>query len=167
MSDSLDSSLDKNTGQFQLNHDLDTLPPVDRELTSWRLYGEPLYRREPFTYTMVGRDCPWAKCTFCSWTTLYPKFRTRTPESLLDEIGMLIDRYGVKEIFDDTGTFPPGAWLERFSKGMIERGYNRKLRISINFRFSLSLSSSKANGLLTSDIFPKYPISNHLCTGQI
>ena len=125
----------ENTGQFRLDHDLNELPMVDRELTEWRLYGEPLYKREPFTYTMVGRDCPWAKCTFCSWTTLFPKFRTRTPESLLDEIGMLIDTYGVREIFDDTGSFPSGGWLERFCKGMIQRGYNRKIRISINFRF--------------------------------
>lgn len=124
-----------NTGPFQLDHDLNTLPLVDRELTKWRLYGEPLYKREPFTYTMVGRDCPWAKCTFCSWTTLFPKFRTRTPESLLDEIGMLIDTYGVREIFDDTGSFPSGGWLERFCRGMIERGYNKKIRLSINFRF--------------------------------
>jgi len=124
-----------NTGPFRLDHDLNDLPLVDRELTEWRLYGEPLYKREPFTYTMVGRDCPWAKCTFCSWTTLFPAFRTRTPESLLDEIGMLIDRYGVREIFDDTGSFPSGGWLDRFCRGMIERGYNRKLRISINFRF--------------------------------
>lgn len=125
----------RNTGPFQLDHDLNTLPLVDRELTRWRLYGEPLYKREPFTYTMVGRDCPWAKCTFCSWTTLFPKFRTRTPESLLDEIGMLITRYGVREIFDDTGTLPSGAWLDRFCAGMIERGYNRKIRLSCNMRF--------------------------------
>ncbi|MFC1692740.1 B12-binding domain-containing radical SAM protein [Candidatus Latescibacterota bacterium] len=124
-----------NTGPFQLDHNLNELPLIDRELTEWRLYGEPLYKREPFTYTMVGRDCPWAKCTFCSWTTLFPKFRTRTPDSLLDEIGMLIDSYGVREIFDDTGTFPGGGWLETFSRGMIERGYNRKVRISCNFRF--------------------------------
>jgi len=125
----------ENTGQFQLDHDLNSLPLIDRELTEWHRYGEPLYKREPFTYTMVGRDCPWAKCTFCSWTTLFPKFRTRTPESLLDEIGMLIDRYGVQEIFDDTGSFPSGGWLERFCNGMIERGYNKKIRLSINFRF--------------------------------
>ena len=125
----------RSTGQFELKHDLNTLPLIDRELTEWRRYGEPLYKREPFTYTMVGRDCPWAKCTFCSWTTLFPTFRTRTPESLLDEIGMLIERYGVQEIFDDTGSFPSGGWLERFCRGMIERGYNKKLRISINFRF--------------------------------
>jgi radical SAM superfamily enzyme YgiQ (UPF0313 family) len=84
---------------------------------------------------MAGRDCPWAKCTFCSWTTLFPKFRTRTPEKLLDEIGMLIECYGVREIFDDTGTFPSGGWLERFCKGMIQRGYNNKIRFSVNFRF--------------------------------
>ena len=125
----------ENTGPFQLNHDLNDLPFVDRELTEWQRYGEPLYKREPFTYTMVGRDCPWARCTFCSWTTLYPKFRTRTPESLLDEIGMLIDRYGVREIFDDTGSFPSGGWLDRFCKGMIQRGYHKKIRLSINFRF--------------------------------
>ena len=125
----------KNSGPFQLNHNLNELPMVDRELTSWRLYGEHLYKREPFTYTMVGRDCPWGKCTFCSWTTLFPTFRMCEPERLLDEIGMLIDRYGVQEIFDDTGTFPSGKWLERFCRGMIERGYNKKVRISINFRF--------------------------------
>ncbi len=124
----------ENTGPFQLDHDLNTLPLVDRELTDWRLYGEPLYKREPFTYTMVGRDCPWARCTFCSWTTLFPTFRTRTPESLLDEIGILIDRYGIREIFDDTGTFPAGGWLERFCRGMIQRGYHKKIRLSINFR---------------------------------
>jgi anaerobic magnesium-protoporphyrin IX monomethyl ester cyclase len=125
----------RDTGPFRLDHDLNALPLIDRELTMWRLYGEPLYKREPFTYTMVGRDCPWAKCTFCSWTTLFPVFRTRTPESLLDEIGMLIGRYGVREIFDDTGTFPSGGWLERFCRGMVERGYNRKIRISCNMRF--------------------------------
>ena len=125
----------KNTGQFKLEKDLNQLPFIDRELTQWQLYGEPLYKREPFTYTMVGRDCPYAKCRFCSWTTLFPKFRVRKPESLLDEIGMLIDRYGVQEIFDDTGTFPGGGWLETFCKGMIERGYNKKIRLSINFRF--------------------------------
>ena len=124
-----------NTGTFQLDHNLNDLPLIDRELTEWRLYGEPLYKREAFTFTMVGRDCPWGKCTFCSWTTLFPRFRTRQPESLLDEIGMLIDRYGVREIFDDTGSFPSGKWLEKFCKGMIQRGYHRKIRLSINFRF--------------------------------
>lgn len=129
----------KNSGKFELNHDLDSLPLLDRDLTKWQLYSEKNgnYKYTPGTYTMVGRDCWWGKCTFCSWTTTYPKFRTRTPESLLDEIGILIDKYGVREIFDDTGAFPAGKWLEKFCKGMIERGYNKKIRFSCNMRFGI------------------------------
>ena len=129
----------KNTGKFELNHDLNSLPFIDRDLTKWQLYSEKNgnYKRTPGTYTMVGRDCWWGRCTFCSWTTTYPKFRTRSPESLLDEIGMLIERYKVKEIFDDTGTFPAGKWLEKFCNGMIERGYNKKIYFSCNMRFGI------------------------------
>ncbi|NOX71769.1 MAG: radical SAM protein [Candidatus Micrarchaeota archaeon] len=125
----------KNTGKFQLNHNLNDLPLIDRELTKGYLYNvEYNIKVRPFAYTMAGRDCPYHKCTFCAWPVLFPLFRTRSPESLLDEIGMLIDKYGVKEVFDDTGTFPPGEWLRRFCNGMIERGYNKKVKISCNMR---------------------------------
>lgn len=126
----------KNTGRFTLNHDLNSLPFIDRELTKWKLYSEKNgnYKRTPGTYTMAGRDCWHAKCTFCSWTTTYPSFRTRTPEKLLEEIGMLIERYKVKEIMDDTGTFPAGKWLRDFCAGMIKRGYNTKINIHCNMR---------------------------------
>ena len=125
----------KNTGGFQLDGNLDKLPFIDRNLTKWNLYGEKIYKRTPFTYTMAGRDCPWARCTFCSWTTLYPNFRVRSPENLLEEIGMLIQRYKIREIFDDTGTFPSGPWLNQFCEGMIKRGYHKKVLFSCNFRF--------------------------------
>ena len=128
----------KNTGQFQLNHDLDQLPFIDRDLTKWKLYAyeNGNYKCVPGTYTMAGRDCWFHRCTFCSWPTLYPKFRSRSPENLLDEIGILIERYQVKEIMDDTGTFPVGGWLRKFCQGMIERGYNRKIYIDCNMRFN-------------------------------
>ena len=122
------------TGQFALDHDLDSLPEIDRDLTRWDLYGEHLFIKRPHTYTMAGRDCWYGRCTFCSWTTLYPRYRVRSHEKVLDEIGHLIERYGVKEIFDDTGTFPTGGWLDRFCRGMIERGYSEKLDISCNAR---------------------------------
>lgn len=125
----------KNTGTFDMHVDLNKIPFIDRDLTKWYLYGELFYKRPSFTYTMVGRDCPWAKCAFCSWTTIYPKFNVRTPESLLDEIEILINKYKVREIFDDTGTFPSGAWLEKFCNGMITREFNKKILFSCNFRF--------------------------------
>jgi len=84
---------------------------------------------------MSGRDCPWHRCTFCAWTTLYPSFAVRPVEHVLDEIGFLISEHGAREIFDDTGTFPGGAWLERFCHGMIERGYHKKVLFSCNMRF--------------------------------
>ena len=125
------------TGLFELNHDLNSLPRIDRELTQWKLYSvrNGNYRRTPGAYVMAGRDCWHGRCTFCSWTTLYPKYRTRTPESVVDEIGELIERYGVREIMDDTGCFPVGDWLHRFCRLMIERGYNKKIYFDCNMRF--------------------------------
>ncbi len=127
----------KNTGRFRPNHDLNSLPFIDRELTKWWLYSEKNgnYKKTPGTYIMAGRDCWWHRCSFCSWTTLYPNYRVRSPQNVLDEIGELIENYPVKEIFDDTGTFPKGKWLENFCQGMIERGYNKKVNLGCNLKF--------------------------------
>jgi anaerobic magnesium-protoporphyrin IX monomethyl ester cyclase len=127
----------KNTGPFQLDHDLNGAPFIDRELTKWELYAykNGNYRRTPGTYIMSGRDCWWGKCTFCSWTGLYPKFRVRSVSNVLDEIGKIIERYPVREIMDDTGTFPRGEWLREFCRGSIERGFPSKVGFDCNFRF--------------------------------
>lgn len=132
----------KNTGKFLLNHDLNSLPLIDRDLTKWWLYAyrNGNYKRTPGAYTMVGRDCWWRNrggCTFCSWPTLYPDFKSRDPETLVDEIGFLIENYKVKEVFDDTGTFPIGQWLKRFCELMIDRCYNDKISFSCNIRFGV------------------------------
>ena len=127
----------QNTGPFQLDHDLNALPRIDRELTCWKRYSvhNGNYRRTPGAYVMAGRDCWHGRCTFCSWTTLYPKYRTRTPESVADEIGELIEKHGVREVMDDTGCFPVGDWLRRFCNLLIERGYNKKIYFDCNMRF--------------------------------
>jgi len=127
----------KNTGRFKLNHDLNGLPFIDRELTKWKLYAyeNGNYKRTPGAYIMSGRDCWWGKCSFCSWPTLYPEFRSRKTDNVLDEIGRLIARYSVREIMDDTGCFPSGNWLRDFCRGMIERGYDRKIYLDCNMRF--------------------------------
>lgn len=71
----------------------------------------------------------------CSWPTLFPSYRTRSPELLFKEIEMLVEKYGIREIMDDTGTFPVGEWLRKFCSLMIKSGLNRKVRISCNMRF--------------------------------
>ncbi len=128
----------KNSGKFELTYKLDEAPFIDRELTKWKLY-EKEYNLigRPFFYIMSGRDCWWGKCKFCSWPRLYPCFRNRSVENVLDEIGMLIDKYNVKEIFDDSGTLSIGSWLQDLCKGLIKRGYNKKIKYSCNMRFGV------------------------------
>src|SRR6185295_10620869 len=110
-----------------------TLPMIDRELTKWRLYSKENgnFKYLPGTYTMVGRDCWWGRCTFCSWTTTFTNFRCRTAQQHADEIGHLID-LGIREVFDDTGTFPAGGWLKEFCTEIIKRGYHKKITLGCN-----------------------------------
>ncbi|OGI28211.1 MAG: B12-binding domain-containing radical SAM protein [Candidatus Moranbacteria bacterium RIFOXYC1_FULL_44_13] len=120
-------------------YSLDELPQIDRELTKWKLYAykNGNYKYTPGAYVMNARDCWWGKCSFCSWTTLFPgeKCRTRSAKKALDEIGELI-KLGAREIMEDSGTLPIGKWLEEFCKGMIERGYSQKVKISCNMRLN-------------------------------
>ncbi len=131
------------TGKFRLDHDLNSLPMIDRKLTRWELYAykNSNFFRAPGAYTMFGRDCWWGKCTFCSWTTLFPGacFRSVSVKKALDEVGELIEKYQVREIMDDSGSFPVGDWLREFCQGMIKRGYNKKVRIDCNQRFNAGL----------------------------
>lgn len=125
------------SGPASLDHDLDSLPPIDRELTQWKLYAykNGNFKYTPGAYVYAGRDCWWGKCAFCSWTTLYPgrNYRTRSVERQLDEIESLA-RLGVKEIFDDSGCFPKGQWLEDFCNGLIRRGLHKKVVMGCNMR---------------------------------
>ena len=127
----------KDTGRFRLDHDLNSAPWIDRDLVHWELYAKKNgnFKRTPGTYLMSGRDCWHAKCTFCSWTTLYPTYRTRDAVDVVDEIEMLVTKYGVRELMDDSGSLPVGAWLTTFCNEMIRRGLSRRVRIDCNMRF--------------------------------
>ena len=122
---------------FALRDSIKDLPWIDRELVHWELYAKKNgnFRRTPGTYIMAGRDCWHAKCTFCSWTTLYPRYRVREVKDVVDEIEMLVTKYGIRELMDDSGSFPVGGWLTEFCNEMIRRGLNRKLSIDCNMRF--------------------------------
>ena len=133
----------RNTGSFKLNHNLNSLPFIDRELTKWQLYAykNGNYKRTPGTYIMSGRDCYWGKCSFCSWPQLYPTYRVREPGNVLDEIGQLVDNYPIKEIMDDTGSITPGNWLREFCEGVIKRGFNKRIGFDCNMRFGSATES--------------------------
>jgi radical SAM superfamily enzyme YgiQ (UPF0313 family) len=129
------------SGPLSLKHNLDELPFVDRDLTQWRLYAyeNGNYKYTPGTYMYSGRDCWWNRCTFCVWVhTLNPQgtYRSFSVKRTLDEIGYILDHYGVREIFDDAGTLRVGPWLKELCEGMIERGYNKRVVYGCNLRLN-------------------------------
>jgi radical SAM superfamily enzyme YgiQ (UPF0313 family) len=123
------------SGPYSSYGDLNALPYIDRDLTNAHLYFEKWKKRLPFLWTMAGRDCPYGKCTFCSWTVTYPKFRTQSPTRVVDEIEFMVKQYGAKNIFDDTGALPTGNWLTRFCNELIDRKLNQEVIVDCNFRF--------------------------------
>lgn len=130
-----------NSGIASLKHNLDTLPFVDRDLTKWYLYAyeNGNYKYTPATYMYSGRDCWWNRCTFCVWDhTINPlgSYRSFSPERLFAEVKHVVDKYGIKEIFDDAGTMFIGPKLKRFCELLIESGYNKKVRYGCNMRFN-------------------------------
>lgn len=133
-----------NAGGFQLNHSLDELPMIDRDLTKWKLYAykNSNFYRAPGAYTMFGRDCYWGRCKFCSWTTLFPgnKFRVMSVKKAIAEVENLVENYHVKEIMDDSGSFPVDDWTREFCEEIIKRGYQNKIRINCNMRFNSGLT---------------------------
>lgn len=97
---------------------LSLLPVIDRELTKWRLYAykNGNYKYLPASYTYFGRDCWYRRdggCTFCSWTNTFKNFRVVSVDQAMSEVENCYS-LGIREIFDDTGTFPIGKWLHDF-----------------------------------------------------
>ncbi len=130
-----------NSGPTSLKHNLDTLPLIDRDLTQWKLYAyhNGNYKYTPGTYMYSGRDCWWNRCTFCIWDhTINPigTYRRMSPERLFAEVKHVVDAYGVKEIFDDAGTFMVGPYLRAFCRLMIDSGYSKKVVYSCNMRLN-------------------------------
>lgn len=129
------------SGPTPLKHNLDSLPFVDRKLTKWWLYAyeNGNYKYTPATYMYSGRDCWYGRCTFCVWDhTLNPigSYRSFSPERLFAEVKYVVDKYQVKEIFDDAGTIFIGPKLKKFCQLLIESGYNKKVRYGCNMRLN-------------------------------
>lgn len=119
--------------------DLNKLPIIDRKLTQWQLYAynNTNYKYKPGSYIMSGRDCWWGRCSFCSWTTLFPgkNFHSFSVDHTIKEIENLVNNFGVKEIFDDSGTLPIGKWLSNLCHQLISKGLNKKIVLGCNMRF--------------------------------
>lgn len=125
----LDEQRFRTTGAFKRVEDLDLSPDVDRDLVEWRRYAfeNGNYLRTPGTYaTSVIRDCTFGKCTFCRYNGPDLTFSIRSVNKSLDEYQRLIEGYGVREIFDDSGVWYRGEQARAFARGLIDRGLHRR-----------------------------------------
>jgi radical SAM superfamily enzyme YgiQ (UPF0313 family) len=85
---------------------LDGLPMAAWDLLPMRLYRahhwhcfDRLDRRRPYGSVYTNLGCPY-ECTFCNVNALYggPTFRTRSAESVLQEIDLLVTAHGVRNL---------------------------------------------------------------------
>lgn len=129
----------RSTGKFRKVEPLDKAPIVDRELVHWKNYAyeNGNFLQTPGTYaTSVIRDCVFGKCTFCRYNGTELTFSMMSVERSLDEYEALINKYGVKEIFDDSGVWYRGREARDFAEGIIDRGlHKRGCFFGINTRF--------------------------------
>lgn len=104
-----------------VNLDLDALPLPAYHLVPMRKYHPALgaSRRLPAINMVMTRGCP-GKCTFCN--SAETPLRVRSADLVVDEIALLRERYGIREIqfYDDTFTVMKQNTL-RFCEQMKKR----------------------------------------------
>lgn len=116
--------------------DLDALPFPDYSdydmyrLTRWgqKFTQNNQFRQFPMSMTMTSRGCPY-KCTYCAagkdMNPINGGTRTRSPQNVLEEVDLLREKYGVREIIfvDDSLLLPRKRAIE-VMKGLAERRKN-------------------------------------------
>jgi len=129
----------RDTGNFKQVEELETSPIINRDLTRWKdyAYENGNFLQTPGAYaTSVIRDCMFGKCTFCRYNGPDLTFSMMDIKRSLDEYENLINNYGVKEIFDDSGVWYRGREARAFAQGIIDRGLHKKgCYFGINTRF--------------------------------
>jgi radical SAM superfamily enzyme YgiQ (UPF0313 family) len=119
----------RSTGHYRQVEPLDQSPDIDRDLVQWKdyAYENGNFLNTPGTYaTSVIRDCTFGKCTFCRYNGPDMTFSTRSVSRSLDEYQRLIEQYGAREIFDDSGVWYRGEQAREFARGIIDRGLHKK-----------------------------------------
>lgn len=103
----------------------DLLPMSRYRAHHWHCFDR-LERRDRYASIYTNLGCPYP-CTFCNVNVVYggPNFRPRTPDDVLEEIDLLVSRYGVRNlrIVDNVFTIRP-ALCEELCDKLIARGHD-------------------------------------------
>jgi len=89
-----------------LIENLDEIPFPDRDDFKLENYQQAFYGGKKTALVISSRGCPY-QCTFCLWPdTLYGhKYRERSAKNMVNEIELLVNNYGVDEIYFDDDSF--------------------------------------------------------------
>ena len=107
--------------------DLDALPFPDWQQIDPRTYPKAphgaIVKRFPIGVVTSTRGCPQA-CTFCASPKFYErKLRFRSPENVVDEVQLLVERFGVREIhFEDDNLTSKRSHVEAICRLILQRG---------------------------------------------
>jgi radical SAM superfamily enzyme YgiQ (UPF0313 family) len=124
----------KNNPRAPLADNLDVMLPV----AAWDLLPMPVYRshfwhsfdnikkRSPYVSLYTSLGCAF-NCSFCCINTLFgkPGIRYRSPEIVIDEIDLIVNKYGVRNIklSDELFVFKEDHYMKIVDM-IIERGYD-------------------------------------------
>ena len=121
---------------------LDTIPFPARDLLPMDVYAKinvphSFSAKEKLNTPLItSRGCP-ARCIYCSSSRFWGhRFRARSPENVLDEIGELIQRFGIRELqFEDDNFTANKKRAKAILQGILDRGY----RVAFNFPNGVAL----------------------------
>jgi radical SAM superfamily enzyme YgiQ (UPF0313 family) len=116
--------------------DLNSIPFPDRDLVDIKSYpGLYWSKKQPETNIISSRGCL-NNCVFCSnpvWKTSLPWLRLRSPENIAEEVELLKNKFGIKEVSDECDTFNVNLdWAIKVCKKMKEVDVPWKAQIRAN-----------------------------------
>ncbi len=133
-------------------HDLDQLPDPAWDLVDMAAYQKIwLDKHGYFSLNLATtRGCPY-KCNWCAKPIYGNRYNSRSPERVVAEIEMLIERYGARHFWmaDDIFGLKPG-WVQRFRDLVVEK--NLRFEYKIQSRVDLLLKEDNIAALVASGL---------------
>lgn len=123
------------TPEEPLIKDLDTLPPFPYDLFVDMLSKTRSRSSYDWGFIMTSRGCPY-KCTYCSQRMMTGStYRYKSPQRILEELGVLINRLGAKQIFfmDDNFCFKK-ARVKEVCDVLVKSDLKKKCSFSLQTR---------------------------------
>jgi len=120
---------------------IDDIPIPDYSLVNLdRFSGISPVGATPSLALMASRGCPY-QCTFCNTPLFWgKKVRYRAPQSVVGEIELLHNQYGIDEIFFQDDTFNLNhKWAFEIFDGLIKNGLHKEMLFKIDCRVNENL----------------------------